>query len=146
MTITLRIILFGLLLLLLGLKPVLGGDTIGGGDGGIIILPSAVSVSVLRSLEEPRQTVAIAVASSNLTLQLPANMGDSFAILSLPDDESSTILMLRDSRLYLSGADLMSIKASGVQSFVITILSSDGMALRIVYRFLAGNSASIAIY
>jgi len=142
----LRITLFGLLLLLLGLEPVFGGDSSGGGDGGIIILPSAVAVNILGSQEEPRQTVKIADPSKDLVLQLPPNMGDSVAIMTLPDDESSTVLILRNGRLYLSGKDLAVLRAGGVQSFVITIVSAEGMALRIVYRFEANNSASLIIY
>lgn len=142
----LRIVLFGLVLLLLGLKPVFGGDSVGGGDGGIIILPSAVSVASLGSLESPREVVEIANSSADLVLMLPSNMGDSVAILSLPDEETTTILILRNGRLYLSGRSLTAIRASGVKSFVITIVSADGMALRIVYRFEANNAASLIIF
>ena len=142
----LRIVLFGLVLLLLGLKPVFGGDSLGGGDGGIIILPSAVSVASLGSLESPREIVEIASSSADLVLMLPANMGDSVAILSLPDEETTTILILRNGRLYLSGRSLTAIRASGVKSFVITIVSAEGMALRIVYRFEANNAASLIIF
>lgn len=142
----LRIVLFGLVLLLLGLKPVFGGDSVGGGDGGIIILPSAVSVASLGSLESPREVVEIANSSADLVLMLPSNMGDSVAILSLPDEETTTILILRNGRLYLSGRSLTAIRASGVKSFVITIVSAEGMALRIVYRFEANNAASLIIF
>jgi hypothetical protein len=82
----LRILLFIVLLLLLGLKPVFGGDSRGGGDGGIIILPSAVAMNSIGTSTVPRQTAEIADTRKDVILQLPGNMGDSIAIISLPED------------------------------------------------------------
>ncbi|MHC5064696.1 MAG: hypothetical protein ACYTG5_12065 [Planctomycetota bacterium] len=142
----LRILLFIALLLLLGLAPVIGGETRGGGDGGIIILPSAVAMNSLGSSTSPRQISEIADTRKDMILQLPGNMGDSIAIISLPEDSSSTLFILREGQLYLSGDHLEGMRDAGIECFVITIVSYDGMALRMDYNFEPEFKAKLFVF
>lgn len=142
----LRITLFLSLLLLLGLGPVFGGETRGGGDGGIIILPSAVAMNSIGSSAPARQISEITDSRDDVILQLPGNMGDSIAIISLPQDSSSTLFIIKDGQMYLSGDHVEGLRSSGVESFVITIVSFEGMALRMDYNFEPDNKARLFVF
>lgn len=145
-----RSLLRGMMALLLGLVavlPVLGGDTRGGGESGVWILPRACSMSGTVGdppLSEARANQTFPL-SGNIQAQLPAEMGPTLVTMVPRGTSELYPLAVVNGSIQIPATLLQSLAAGGIRRADILAADPNNLGLRLAL-LIDDNAGAANLY